>query len=200
MIHVRVLGELRLELDGQPLPLPSRRPARALLGWLALHPGVHHRAKVAARLWPNVRDDSARVSLRSALAALRSAMGPAAERALIATRAELGLAEPDVWVDVREFERRLAADQVEAALELCGGELLSDFDDDWVLIARDEHRARESEALGVLAERAVGGGDHATAIGLARRRAALDPFDESAHRELIGLLLSVGDRGAAMGK
>ena len=156
MLRVRVLGELELELDGRPLMLPSRRSARALLGWLALHPGVHARAKVAARMWPNVRDESARVSLRSALAALRSAIGPAADRALIATRADVGLAdEPEVWVDAREFERRLAAGQVEAAIELCGGELLADFDDDWVLTARDEHRAREGEALGTLVDDAA---------------------------------------------
>ena len=199
MLRVRVLGELELELDGRPLMLPSRRPARALLGWLALHPGVHARAKVAARLWPNVRDESARVSLRSALVALRSAIGPAADRALIATRADVGLAdEPEVWVDAREFERRLAAGQVEAAIELCGGELLADFDDDWVLTARDEHRAREGEALGSLVDAAATRGEHRTAIALARRRAGLDPFDESAHRALIGLLLSVGDRGAAL--
>src|SRR5437764_608141 len=136
MLYVRVLGEVGLELDGRPLALPTRRPARALLGWLALHPGVHSRARVAARLWPNVRDDSARVSLRSALAALRSALGLAAEPALIATRTEVGLAdEPEVWVDAREFDRWLGTGQVEAAIELCRGELLADFDDDWVLTA-----------------------------------------------------------------
>jgi DNA-binding SARP family transcriptional activator len=199
MLQVRVLGELTIELDGQPLALPSRRPARVLLGWLALHPGMHHRAKVAARLWPNVRDDSARVSLRSALAALRAALGPAAERALIATRADVGLADqPEVSVDVREFERRLSAGQADAALALCGGELLAEFDDDWVLAARDQHRAREGEALGMLAGDAAAAGDHQTAIALARRRTALDPFDESAHRELIGLLLAAGDRAAAL--
>jgi DNA-binding SARP family transcriptional activator len=199
MLCVRVLGALELELDGRPLMLPGRRPAHVLLGWLALHPGVHARAKVAARLWPNVRDESARVSLRSALAALRAAIGPAAESALIATRSDLGLADqPEVWVDAREFERRLAAGKVEAAIELCRGELLSDFDDDWILTARDEHRAREGEALGALADAAAARDEHRTAIALARRRAALDPFDETAHRELIGRLLMAGDRGAAL--
>ena len=92
MLRVRVLGELQLELDGHPLALPSRRPARALLAWLALHPGMHARSTVAARLWPNVLEESARVSLRSALAALRAAIEPTAPDALPATRAEIGRA------------------------------------------------------------------------------------------------------------
>ena len=199
MLRVCVLGELQLELDGHPLALPSRRPARALLAWLALHPGMHARSTVAGRLWPNVLDESARVSLRSALAALRAAIGPTANEALPATRAEIGLGRrPEVWVDVHEFDRLLSEQRAQAALGLCRGELLAGFDEDWVLAARDAHRAREGEALGMLASAAVAAGDHDTAIALARRRAGLDPFDESAHRELISLLAQAGDRGGAL--
>src|SRR5207237_8168179 len=54
------------------------------------------------------------------------------------------------------------------------------------------------EALGMLASASVAVGDHDTAIALARRRAGLDPFDESAHRELISLLAQAGDRGGAL--
>jgi DNA-binding SARP family transcriptional activator len=199
MLRVRVLGELEMELDGHPLALPSRRPARALLAWLALHPGMHARSTVAGRLWPNVLDESARVSLRSALAALRAAIGPTANAALPATRAEMGLAgRPDVWVDLHEFDRLLSEQHAEAALELCRGELLAGFDEDWVLGARDVHRAREGEALGKLASASVASGEYDTAIALARRRGALDPFDESAHRELISLLVQAGDRGGAL--
>ena len=44
MLRVLVLGELAVETDGGPVPLPAGRPARALLGYLALHPGRHARA------------------------------------------------------------------------------------------------------------------------------------------------------------
>ena len=59
MLRVLVLGELAVEVDGRPVPLPDGRPARALLGYLALHPGPHARAALAARLWPDVLDESA---------------------------------------------------------------------------------------------------------------------------------------------
>src|SRR3954468_124476 len=106
MLHVRVLGELELENDDGPIELPARTPARLLLAWLALHPGHHARSEVAGALWPLVREDSARTSLRSALTALRTAVGPTA---IEAARGRVGLA-PSVRVDALEFERRLPHD------------------------------------------------------------------------------------------
>jgi DNA-binding SARP family transcriptional activator len=195
MLRVCVLGQLRVERDGSPVALPRRRPARALLGWLALHPGLHARSSVAAQLWPNVLDESARTSLRTALSALRPSTG---EHALVATREHVGLA-PDVRVDVREFGVLLEESGRELdALALCGGELLEGFDDDWVLVARDAHRERVAELLGSLAAAAAARGDRDGAVGFGRRRAALDPFDEPAQRALMQLLHDAGDRAGAL--
>jgi len=67
MLRVHLVGELRLDVDGRPLPaIPSRR-ARSLLGWLALHPGLHPRSRVAAVFWPDVLEHSSRGSLRTTL-------------------------------------------------------------------------------------------------------------------------------------
>src|SRR4051794_41984216 len=85
MLRVRLFGGLALESDGTALPPPAGRRARELLGWLALHPGRHARAAVAARLWPDVLDASARASLRTTLHELRRALGPEAGR-LVAGR------------------------------------------------------------------------------------------------------------------
>src|SRR5438552_11943491 len=104
MLRIHVLGPLELEIDGRSLPPPVGRPARALLAWLALHPGRHRRSTVAAALWPDVLDTSARASLRTALAAVRRALGDAAAEALVGGREHIGLAgEPAVRVDVLEF-------------------------------------------------------------------------------------------------
>ena len=46
----------------------------------------------------------------------------------------MSLREGDgLWIDVREFER-LAPDRPDAALELCRGELLEGFEDEWALV------------------------------------------------------------------
>ena len=74
MLYVRLLGELRAEVDGRVVGPPPSRRAWGLLAWLALHPGEHPRGAVAARFWPDVLDSSARASLRSAVWALRRAV------------------------------------------------------------------------------------------------------------------------------
>ena len=85
--------------------MPERRQACSLLGWLALHQGMHPRSEVAGRFWPDVLDSSARKSLRTELVAIRRALGAAGEGALVATRDLVGFAGEGVFVDAWEFER-----------------------------------------------------------------------------------------------
>jgi DNA-binding SARP family transcriptional activator len=192
VLRVCLLGELRLEVDGEEVPAPLGRPVRALLGWLALHPGRHARADVAAALWPDVLDRSARASLRTALSALRASVGGA----LSADRDTVGLA--DVRVDALEFTALAAAGQYEKALALGDADLLPGLQDEWALLAREAHRERRGAALGALAEAAAERGEHEEAVRLARRRTGLDPFDEPAHRELMGHLVAAGDVAGAL--
>src|SRR6266545_4146667 len=114
MLRVRVLGELALEFDGETLPPPRGRRLRGLLGWLALHPGLHARAEVAGTLWPDVLDDSARASLRTALAELRRSLG---DGHLVATRDAVGFG-PEVWVDARAFDLLVGDGRLDEALRL----------------------------------------------------------------------------------
>src|SRR6188472_4708292 len=98
MLRLRVLGELALDIDGRPVDPPASGRARSLLGWLALERRTHARSELAARFWPDVLDESARTSLRSALSALRRALGPNAERYVLADREHVALASEDaVW-------------------------------------------------------------------------------------------------------
>ncbi len=198
MVRIRVLGALALEVDNAAAPPPTGRPARALLGWLALHPGIHARSEVAGRLWPDVLESSARASLRNALSGVRRALGPTADRVLIAGRETVGLAgEPEAWVDASGFDALIAAGEHEQALALCRGDLLAGLDDDWVLEARDAYRERRGRALAALADASASAGDLEQAIRYSRERVALDPFDEPAHRDLI-VRLAVSDRAGAI--
>ncbi len=199
MLRVRLLGEMTFEVDDGQLELPSSRRARSLLGVLALERRTHPRGQLAARFWPDVLDESARTSLRSALSALRRALGADADRYLLCTRDAVALAGPDrVWTDIDEFDRRLGEGRLEDALELCRGDLLEDLEDDWVYERRDEHRARVLALLERMAADAQGAGNLAAALALTRRQIALDPLSEDAHRELIRRLVASGDRSAAL--
>src|SRR3954452_8380737 len=115
MLRVRLLGELAVETAEGELVAPRSRPARELLAWLALHPGMHPRLELASRFWPDVLEASARARLRTALQELRRDLGDA----LLADREAVGLAGHP-WVDalaVRELEG-------EEALALCAGDAL----------------------------------------------------------------------------
>jgi DNA-binding SARP family transcriptional activator len=199
MLRVRLLGDLAIEVDGTAVEPPASRRARALLGWLALDRRMHPRSGLAARFWPDVLDESARTSLRSALSALRRALGPRGERYVIATRDEIGLADGSlVWTDVAEFERCVEEDRLQDALALGRGELLSGLDDDWIYEPRDEHRDRVAGVLARLAAGAEQDGDLGSAIQYTRRQVALDPLAEEAHRDLMRRLAAAGDRPAAI--
>ena len=199
MLRVRVVGGLELEVDGVRVAPPAGRPARALLGWLAIHPGPHPRGVVAAALWPDVRDESARASLRTALSAMRDALGEQSRTAVRADRQGVELAgEPAAWVDLRAFDEMIEAGREAEAVALAGGELLPELDSDWVLRARDHHRDRVGAAMAELAVAARAAGQQTDALRWMRRRTELDPFDEQAHRELISAMDAAGDRAGAI--
>lgn len=199
VLRLRLLGGLALAVDGAPRPVPRARGPRVLLAWLALHPGVHARAAVAAELWPGVLDASARNSLRTALSALRAHLGPVAAGCVLAARETIGLAQDGrVAVDVIELEEHRRRDEHDLAIELCTGDLLVGLEDEWVLQARQQHRDHVLDSLGALARAAERRSDTEAAIKWTRRRVELDPLSEEALRELMRLLATAGRRAEAL--
>ena len=191
MLDIRVLGEL--QLAGTAAELPASRRARALLGWLVVHPGRHPRSRLAGLFWPDVLDASARASLRSAIWALRPALGGC----LVTSRDTITLTG-EVCVDLWEFRRLIGAGQAAAAVALCQGDLLRELDDDWVIEARADLDRDIAAALAELTGQARKAGDPEIALGWARRRAALCPLDESAGAALIQAHIEAGDGPAAV--
>ena len=198
MLRLTVLGGMAVEIDGTALSTPPSRRPWSLLAYLALHPGRHARSDLAALFWPEVLDASSRASLRSAVWALRRELGEAADALLVADRDSIGLTERSVAVDALRFERLVAEDALEAAVELCRGPLLAGFEDEWISRLREEHNERLSEVLERLAAAADRDGDGQAALAWTRRQVAIDPFGEDAHRRLIMRLAARGDRAAAL--
>lgn len=192
MLRLWLCGRFAGEFDGEPLSMPASDRVRALIGWLALHPGSHSRAYLAARLWPDVPGASARASLRTAIWSVRQAWGPAAGQVLDGSRNSIGLRSGQLWVDA------LAGLPADGAAGLDVGELLPGVDDDWALAAREEHRSLRLRELAELAAVADEDGRTADAVALSRQRCALAPLDEAAHRDLLHRLLATGDRAGAV--
>ncbi|MGH3945689.1 MAG: ATP-binding protein, partial [Pseudonocardiaceae bacterium] len=193
MLRVRLLGAVAVERNGELVSVPGS--TRRLLAFLALRPGPHDRDALAARFWPDVAQPAGRASLRTAVWALRRALG---EDALEASRATVGLCPEALRVDVAEVAALAAAGEDRLAVAQCRGELLADFDEDWARTARAEHQAQHAGLLDRLAERAETDGDAAAAVRWSRLRCALTPLDEPAHCALLRRLAAAGDRAGAL--
>lgn len=194
VLRARLIGALELEIDGTMIDSPPSQRPWSLFAYLALAPRPVSRAELATRFWPDVLDQSARASLRSALWTLRRQLGTA----LVVEGDRVGLSDEEgLWIDTREFDR-LAADSPVPALELCRGELLEGIEDDWALSARERHRERVIDLLERQAVACERLGEARAAIDLTRRQVERDPFDEEAHRRLISRLVAAGDRAGAV--
>ena len=75
MLHVKLLGQFNIQLDDQPIEIPSR-PAQALLAYLILNAGTaYRREKLAGLIWPDTDEVRARNNLRHVLWRIRKVIG-----------------------------------------------------------------------------------------------------------------------------
>ena len=207
-LEVRLFGTLRVTVDGRPVTDLGSRRARDLLAYLCLERRrPHSREKLAGLFWPEADEGAAYASLRQALWLLRKTLAAAAgmtpETApwIAAREREIGLArEGEIWIDVAEFEARLAAapPDLEGAVELYEGDLLEGCYEDWCAEDRERLRELQLRALGDLVARREAARDLAGAIAAARHLIRVDPLREDVHARLIGLLAANNERGAAL--
>jgi DNA-binding SARP family transcriptional activator len=204
---VRLLGDLQVEHGASgPAVLISARKARALLAYLALHPGrAHPRDRLTALLWPDVTDAQARQSLRQSLAALRRALPKGGGLVIDADTVAVDPSRVDV--DVARFEH-LVADgsrpRLEQAVALYRGDLLESFHvkapvfEDWLVTERERLRELGRKALATLLAHQTRAGAGEAALHTARRLLTLDPLQEDVHRAVMRLYVAQGQRAAAL--
>ena len=207
-LRLTLLGGFQARLEeGPPLVLPTRK-SQALLAYLALPAGQPHpRDKLAALLWGDVDDQSARASLRQAVFGLRKALGDAEPPALLLPGDALALDPRAVDVDVAAFERLLVTGTpaaLEDAARLYRGDLLSGFVideapfEEWLVAERERLRELAVEALARLLAQQRNVGAAEPAVQTALRLLTLDPLQEAVHRTLMRLYAEQGRRGAAL--
>ena len=217
MLKLELLGPPILTVDGRPIVVDTRK-AIALLAYLGVSGQPHRREALAALLWPDADTPRAAGALRRTLSAVRTAIG--AQR-LATDRATIALVLDDVEVDVATCRALLqsctthghpAGDVCEKCVEplsavaaLHRGTFLEGFAlrdsaayDDWQFFTAEESTRELSGVLEQLTTALVAQGRVADAIGAARRRLALDPLHEPAHRELIRLHAWNGEHSAAL--
>jgi DNA-binding SARP family transcriptional activator len=159
------------------------------------------RAAVAGHLWPDVPEDHAHGSLRSALWRLHKVAPGLVE----VCGGALSLAA-GVRVDVRElgdWARRVrdpqsGMDDVDVPEVGLRGELLPGWYDDWVLLERERLRQLRMHALELVAARLAAVGRHGDALQAAYAAVRAEPLRESAHRAVVGVHLAEGNVGEAL--
>lgn len=100
-LTLSLLGPPRVERDGAPIEVDTRK-AIALLAYLAATGQPHRRDILAAPLWPEYDQTSARAALRRTLSALKKAL---ASGWLVIDRETVGLDPTDLWLDLHQFRR-----------------------------------------------------------------------------------------------
>jgi DNA-binding SARP family transcriptional activator/DNA-binding HxlR family transcriptional regulator len=203
LIEISLLGSFGLRVDGTRVGSLSVGSQR-LLAFLALHDRSVARITMAGAMWPEVSDERAGISLRSAL----SRLDPATRDAILSASPGLSLAEA-VIVDLRDgraLARRLVratgspsdADISPAAISLLSLELLPDWYDDWVLAEAEDWRQLRMNALEAAADRLIAAGRLAEASSAARAAIKVEPLRESAHAALIRVHLAEGNQSEAL--
>ena len=217
-LNFYLLGAPRLERDGQPVEVDTRK-AIALLAYLVVTGKPHTRDTLAALLWPEYSQPNARAALRRTLSALRKALEP---DILEISRELVALAQPtrlncDLW----DFQRLVQStrshghaphqicagclEPLEGAVGMFQDRFMAGFGlrdslefDDWQFFQGEElHRGLES-ALEKLAHGYLARGNFEAAIAHAQRRLALDQLHEPSHRLLMEAYARAGRRNAAL--
>jgi DNA-binding SARP family transcriptional activator len=202
-----VLGSLDLVASegGRVLSIVAQPKRVALLTYLAAgtDAAFKRRDRIASIFWPELEDDKARHALRQAVYVLRGSLG--SETIVSRGDDEVGLDGDVFWSDVNAFERALAQDRPDVAMELYRGTLLPGFYltdaiefEHWLDNERNRLDRLATEAAWELAADREGEGDWPGAVHWARRAMELAPFEESVLRRLIELHLRAGDRAGAL--
>ena len=216
LLVIQLLGSFRA-ITGAPLSGFDSDKVRALLAYLAIESDrPHRRERLAGLLWPDFSERSARTNLRRALSNLRQVIGDrqADPPFLIITRQSIQFnQESDHALDVTSFSSLLAGidgrapdtSHLEEAVALYQGDFLEGFSipdsssfEEWALVTRESLRGQVIRALFHLAADHEELGTYEQALQHTRRLLTLDPYQETAHQQLMRLLALCGQRNEAL--
>ncbi len=216
-VDVQLLGPVSVRVEGAPLDVDTRK-AVALLAYLVASGRPASRDVLAALLWPEADETSARGALRRTLSVLNAALGPgrltidrsavAIDPGVVASdlgafRAALARARAHRHDSGESCRRCRAALRAAAVLDrgtFMDGFALRDSEpfDEWLLAEREDYRRELAGALERLARLELSAGDAGAAITVGRRWLELDPLHEPAHRLLMEAHARAGEPAAAV--
>jgi predicted ATPase/DNA-binding SARP family transcriptional activator len=217
-LGLEFLGLPQVHLDDTPVAT-DRRKAIALIAYLAVNdvnhsPQKYSRDSLSALLWPDYDQARAFSNLRRTIWEIHQVLG---ESWLIAERESVCLnEEAKIDLDVARFldlisqghqqtETALRVPPLGDAVKLYRNHFLTGFSlkdapnfNEWAFAESENLRRQLAEALIMLIESYCAQNQTESAIPYARRLVALDPLNESAHRQLMEVYLQGGQHSAAL--
>ena len=214
---INLLGSFQVSLDGKLVSGFESDKVRGLLAYLAVEADQpHRRERLAGLLWPDYPERSARTNLRSALANLRKVLDDqhAQPPFLLITRQTIQFNPvSDSQLDADQFltlvggEPGRSADisPLEDAAALYRGDFLEGFFipdssavEEWVQVTRQSFQRQMLSALHRLAAYYLEIEAFEQALSYAQWQIELDPFQESAHQQVMWILANSGQRNEAI--
>ncbi|WP_420628410.1 BTAD domain-containing putative transcriptional regulator [Candidatus Leptofilum sp.] len=207
MLNISVLGKLRIQQNGRPLPGLVARKSQALLCYLAFTGQPHSRQALAGLLWSEMDEEKARRNLRVALSRMK---GSLAGHLIIQRRTLAFNKERPYALDVTQFEttlkqKELSIDELKQATKLYRGSFLDDFNvrdaplfEEWVRLQQEHYRQLAMDGLYRLSAMQTEAQQFNDGIETLNRLLLLEPWMEEAHRQLMLLLAVSGQRTAAL--
>jgi DNA-binding SARP family transcriptional activator/tetratricopeptide (TPR) repeat protein len=201
-VRIRLLGELQVRRAGRAVALPASKRTRALLGYLVASGGAHSRHALCDLLWDG--PDDPRAELRWCLSKLRPVLDEPAATRIVADRERVAFVAHGATTDLGELGTLLGAGLpaapvpvLENAATLLAGEFLDGLElptcyryNQWCMAERERHGALRVKVVAALVERLA---EHPErALTYARVLVAADPSAETAHAELVRILLALG--------
>lgn len=219
-LQIRLFGDVSVQQDNRSIPFLSGK-ALELFCYLLIHRDRAHTREILSEvLWPGGRPAASKRYLRQALWRLNSTVQCLPDRHRTGTELLL-IVEPDWvrvnpdaawWLDVNAFERAYAAardtsghslshsqaEDLESALELYRGDLMTTWYHDWCGYERDRlqlaYLAMLDQLMGYCEVRRL----YAKGLGLGQTVLRYDPARECTHRQLMRLHYRAEDRTSAI--
>ncbi|MDE2431135.1 MAG: hypothetical protein KGM99_20630, partial [Burkholderiales bacterium] len=195
---------------------------RALLTYLACHPGVEqNRGKLAELLWPDFSRDAALTNLRMVLHDLRAKLNPDPHAApclfidrssiqfnpVYANRVDVHLFSSAFPLNPHNAEKNLTTDhvQLEKLVAAYRGNFMESFSvqgcdafEEWLQVKRETFLRRTLSALERLANKYQAIAQFDKALEYAHRFCELEPWNEDGHRRVMRLYSANGQPSTAL--
>ena len=208
-ILIKTLGAFTVKYDQRVVKPLLTSKTSILLAYLALNPQMHTRSMLASLFWAETSNMQALKNLRTVLSSLRKNIPDAVN----INRQAIQI-NKTVSVDALQFDHEYRViidgdlpslnDMLKLA-DLYTGDFLSDLPiykapdlETWASYQREQLRHKYEQLLYKIVERCLASDNLHPGIDIARKLVMIKPLWEAAHRQLMLLLVRLGQRSEAL--